>query len=253
MKIWHAIPAAALVALGGWALAQSPADPLEQGFRHPPNSARPRTWWHWTAGNVTKDGITKDLDWMKRVGIAGSQLADVAAGSGQTVDFGMPERYDAVRHAAAEADRLGLEMTIFSSPGWSETGGPWVKPEEAMKKLVWSETTIEGPRSFTGKLPHPPSNNIPFVTTEAVAAAPIPTRPTTVTPPCSPTRLHATKRVCTSMSRGSRPVPDPSTPRPCSTTTSPPPSLFRRPKTVNPHGCSSSSRGPIPSAPYFAS
>ena len=103
---------------------------------------------------------------MKRVGIAGFQLADVNAGGGQTVDkkivFGTPQWFDAVRHAASEADRLGLEMTIFSSAGWSETGGPWVKPEQAMKKLVWSETIVEGPQSFAGKLPQPPSNNGPI-------------------------------------------------------------------------------------------
>jgi hypothetical protein len=66
--------------------AQAPADPLAQGFQHPPDSARPRTWWHWTASNVTTEGITKDLEWMKRVGIAGFQLADVNAGGGQTVE-----------------------------------------------------------------------------------------------------------------------------------------------------------------------
>jgi len=147
-------------------LGQAPADPLAQGFQQPPASARPRTWWHWTASNVTTEGITKDLEWMKRVGIAGFQLADVNAGGGQTVPqkivFGTPEWLAAVRHAAAEADRLGLEMTIFSSPGWSETGGPWVRPEQAMKKLVWSETNVEGPRSFTAQLPQPPNNNGPI-------------------------------------------------------------------------------------------
>ena len=103
---------------------------------------------------------------MKRAGIGGFQLADVASGSGQTVDkkilFGSPEWFDAVHHAAAEADRLGLEMSIFSSAGWSETGGPWVKPEQAMKKLVWSEKTVEGPLHFNEKLPQPPSNNGPI-------------------------------------------------------------------------------------------
>jgi hypothetical protein len=142
-------------------LAQGP-DPLESGFRVPPEAAKPRTWWHWTMSNVTKDGITKDLEWMKRVGIGGFMLADVNAGRGQTVEpktpFGTPEWFEAVRHAAAEADRLGLEMAIFSSPGWSETGGPWVKPEQAMKKLVWSETALVGPRVFSGKLAQPPSN-----------------------------------------------------------------------------------------------
>ena len=146
--------------------AQAPGDPLERGFQNPPDSAKPRTWWHWTGGNVTKDGITKDLEWMKRVGIGGMHLADVSSGSGQTVEkkivFGTPEWLDAVRHAVSEADRLGLEMTIFSSAGWSETGGPWVKPEQAMKKLVWSETVVEGTRSFGGKLAQPPSNNGPI-------------------------------------------------------------------------------------------
>jgi len=134
---------------------------LEAGFQNPPDSAKPRTWWHWTNGNVTLTGITKDLEWMKRVGIGGFQLADVAYGMGQTIDrkifYGTPEWYDAVHHAAAEADRLGLEMSIFSSPGWSITGGPWVKPEQAMKKLVWSETTVQGPKSLHAKLAAPPA------------------------------------------------------------------------------------------------
>ncbi len=150
------------LALPGPSFAQAPGDPLETGFVTPPESARPRTWWHWTMSNVTQAGITKDLEWMKRVGIGGFMLADVNAGRGQTVEpkvpFGTPEWFDAVRHAAAEADRLGLEMAIFSSPGWSETGGPWVKPEQAMKKLVWSETAVTGPGKFSGKLAAPPSN-----------------------------------------------------------------------------------------------
>jgi len=146
--------------------AQRPSDSLEIDFRDPPPSARPRTWWHWTSSNVTKEGITKDLEWMKRVGIAGFQLADVAAGGGQTVErkivFGTPEWLDAVRHAAAEADRLGLEMDLFASPGWSLTGGPWVKPAQAMKKLVWSDTVLQGPRHVSVMLPHPPTNNGPI-------------------------------------------------------------------------------------------
>ena len=140
-------------------------DELFRDFQNPPDSAKPRTWWHWTNGNVTEDGITKDLEWMKRVGIGGIQLVDVAAGGGQTVDkkinFGTPEWYHAVHHAAEEAKRLDLEMSIFSSPGWSEAGGPWVKPEQGMKRLVWSETRIHGPAQIAEKLPEPPSNEGP--------------------------------------------------------------------------------------------
>jgi hypothetical protein len=142
--------------------AQSSGDTLEKNFANPPDEAKPRVWWHWTGGNVTKEGITKDLEWMKRVGIGGGHMADIGSGGGQTtekkIEFFTPEWFDAVKHAAAESDRLGLEMSIFSSSGWSLTGGPWVKPEQAMKKLVWSETNVQGPQKFAQKLCQPPSN-----------------------------------------------------------------------------------------------
>jgi len=120
----------------GLAVTQAQADALEQGFRNPPDSAKPRVWWHWTGGNVTKEGITKDLEWMKRIGIGGAQAADIGMGGGQTIDkpinFFSDAWFDAIKHAASECDRLVLEMTMFSSSGWSLTGGPWVKPEQAM-------------------------------------------------------------------------------------------------------------------------
>jgi hypothetical protein len=144
------------------ASAQDASADLYRNFQTPPDAAKPRTWWHWTNGNVTEEGITKDLEWMKRVGIGGFQLVDVASGGGQTVEkkinFGTPEWYHAVHHSAEEAKRLGLEMSIFSSPGWSEAGGPWVKPEQGMKRLVVSEAHVHGAAHFDGKLPDPPSN-----------------------------------------------------------------------------------------------
>ena len=83
MLLIIAIALTALMTFVVGAPAQSTADPLEQGFKQPLESAKPRTWWHWTRSNVTKEGITKDLEWMKRVDIAGFQLADVNAGGGQ--------------------------------------------------------------------------------------------------------------------------------------------------------------------------
>jgi hypothetical protein len=117
-------------------------------------------------GNVTKEGIRLDLEWMKRVGIGGFQNFDAALGTPQVVEkrlvYMTPEWKEAFKYAATLADQLGLEMAIAGSPGWSETGGPWVKPEQAMKKLVWSETRVEGGRPFTGRLPRPPSTTGPF-------------------------------------------------------------------------------------------
>lgn len=145
------------------ALAQNSGSTLEEGFKQPPESAKPRVWWHWLNGNVTKEGITADLEWMKRVGIGGMQMFDGNLGTPVFVDKRLvwmtPEWKDAFRHTGAEADRLGLEMSMAASGGWSETAGPWVKPEEAMKKVVWSEVQVHGPKKFAGKLPSPPSSN----------------------------------------------------------------------------------------------
>ncbi|MBN2242997.1 MAG: glycoside hydrolase, partial [Acidobacteria bacterium] len=152
---------AGLLLVAGLSLARNKGDGLERGFKNPPDAARPRVWWHWTGGNVTREGITKDLEWMQRAGIGGAHMADIGMEGGQVVEdkieFFTPEWFDAVKHAAAESDRLGLELSIFSSSGWSLTGGPWVKPEQAMKKLVWSETGVEGPMALQRKLPQPPS------------------------------------------------------------------------------------------------
>ena len=141
-------------------------DPLYRGFLNPPNAARPRVWWHWMNGNITKEGITLDLEWMHRIGIGGFQNFDASLFADQVVEkrlvYMSPEWKAAFRYATELADRLGLEEAIAGSPGWSESGGPWVTPEQAMKKLVWSETRVHGGQPFTGALPKPPTTTGPF-------------------------------------------------------------------------------------------
>ena len=121
--------------------AQSAGDPIAHGFLNPPDDAKPRVWWHWMGANITKEGIEKDLEWMKRVGIGGFQNFEGNLGVPQVVEkpigYMTPEWKDAFRFAMQTAERLGLEGAVASSPGWSETGGPWVKPEQAMKKYVF--------------------------------------------------------------------------------------------------------------------
>lgn len=145
---------------------QAAADPLAEAFRDPPASARPRVWWHWMNGNVTEEGIRLDLEWMKRIGIGGAQTFDAQLQTPQVVEkrlvYMTPEWKHAFRTAAETADKLGLELAIAASPGWSESGGPWVKPEDGMKKLVWSETRMTGGKRFKGKLAAPPSVTGPF-------------------------------------------------------------------------------------------
>jgi alpha-L-rhamnosidase len=147
-------------------VATKPSDPLLDGFVHPPQSARPLVWWHWMNGNISKQGIQLDLEWMHRVGIGGFQNFDAALATPQVVDkrlaYMTPEWKDAFKYATTLADKLGMEEAIAGSPGWSESGGPWVSGPEAMKKYVWSETVVEGGKPFTGTLAHPPTNTGPF-------------------------------------------------------------------------------------------
>lgn len=139
---------------------------LEAGFSNPPQSARPRVWWHWMNGNITKEGIRADLEWMHRIGIGGFQNFDAALMTPKIVEkrlqYMTPDWKDAFLFTTKLADSLGLEMAIAGSPGWSESGGPWVTPAQAMKKFVWTETEVDGGKLFKGILPKPSSATGPF-------------------------------------------------------------------------------------------
>ena len=154
------------IGLASGLLGQSSDEALLKGFQNPPNSAKPRVWWHWMNGNITKEGIKLDLEWMDRVGIGGFQNFDASLTTPKLVDqrlvYMTPEWKDAFLFTTKLADQLGLEEAIAGSPGWSESGGPWVKPSQGMKKVVWSETRIEGGKYFTSTLAHPPTVSGPF-------------------------------------------------------------------------------------------
>lgn len=130
-------------------------------FQTPPNSAKPRVWWHWMNGNISKEGIQKDLEWFERVGIGGMQNFDANLFTPVVVPkklvFMTPEWKDAFKFATELADKKGLELAIAGSPGWSVTGGPWVKPEDAMKKYVWTEAIVAGGKTQMIKLPDLPN------------------------------------------------------------------------------------------------
>lgn len=123
------------------------ADVLDEGFRSPPPEARPRVFWQWVNGNITREGITADLEALQRVGIKGLLLHDVQfplwpAGP---VKFESPEWWDLMKFTAQEADRLGLDFGFHNCPGWASSGGPWITPELSIQKIVWSETNMSGP------------------------------------------------------------------------------------------------------------
>ncbi|MFD2719641.1 glycosyl hydrolase [Hymenobacter monticola] len=145
------------------ALAQTTPAPALPGlyreFQNPGNAARPRVWWHWMSGNIAPAGIRKDLLWMQRSGIGGFQTFDASLPTPlivpKRVEYMSPDWKAAFRLATRLADSLQLEMAIAGSPGWSESGGPWVPPQDGMKKLVWREVRVPGGRPFRGALPRP--------------------------------------------------------------------------------------------------
>ena len=125
-------------------------DRLQQLFDEPPQSRGANAWWHWQGANVTKSGITRDLEAMKDAGLSGATIFNI-----QDVGWDCEERmttplcpgmeymndkwWDLVSFAASEAKRLGLELGIHNCPGYSTSGGPWITPALGMKKLVWAK------------------------------------------------------------------------------------------------------------------
>ena len=144
---------------------QQSKDPLKEGFLDPPAAARPRVWWHWMNGNITREGIKLDEEWMHRAGLGGFQNFDASLFTPQVVDkrlaYMTPEWKDAFKSATTLADHLGWRGYCRFA-GLERKGRPWVPPSQGMKKFVWSETHVKGGEPFTGTLAHPPSNTGPF-------------------------------------------------------------------------------------------
>lgn len=146
--------------------ATDAAASLEEIFRAPPAEARPHVMWMWMGSNITKDGITRDLEALHDAGFGGAlmfSLADTTtpwprdienSPTPEVVAFS-PPWWERVRHAALESRRLGLEFGMSNCPGYSSSGGPWIRPEHAMQMVVWSETKVRGGATFRGVLPRP--------------------------------------------------------------------------------------------------
>jgi hypothetical protein len=126
---------------------------LEDGFINPPASAQPHTWWHWMNGNISRAGITADLEAMAHAGIGGAHIFNVACDIPEgKISYLSEEWLDLLHHATAEAKRLGLELGIQNCAGWATTGGPWVKPENGMKAIVFNEVHVGGGKRVAVKL-----------------------------------------------------------------------------------------------------
>jgi GH43 family beta-xylosidase len=132
-------------------------DWLAEGFARPPEQTKPWCYWYWISDNLSQEGITRDLEAMARVGIGEALIGnifldDVPAGRIKVLT---DEWWALVGHAIREGGRLGVNIGMFNCPGWSQSGGPWIGPEQAMRYLACSETRVSGPHRFEGRLPVP--------------------------------------------------------------------------------------------------
>jgi hypothetical protein len=137
------------------------ADSLEAGFTKPPEETKPWVYWYWLDNNVSRDGITRDLEAMSRVGIGAALIGNIIQQPDHQMHVGTvkvlsAEWWGMIGHAIREGGRLGVDIGLFNCPGWSQAGGPWNTESQSMRSVTTTETRVEGPQRFSGKLPLPP-------------------------------------------------------------------------------------------------
>ena len=128
---------------------------IESGFKTIPDSIQLAVYWYWMSDNISVEGVQRDLESMKKVGINRAFIGNIG---GQNVPYGdvkilSPEWWEVTHAALKKATELNIEIGIFNSPGWSQSGGPWVKPEQSMRYLGSADTTINGGQRVQIKLP----------------------------------------------------------------------------------------------------
>lgn len=131
---------------------------LQNEFATPPSTVKTAVYWYWMCGNISKEGVVKDLEAMKKVGINRAFIGNIYFDpyeGGRTVKLMSDEWWDVTHTALKTASDFGIEIGIFNSPGWTQAGGPWVKPNEAMRYLTSSEMRVKGPATISAQLEKP--------------------------------------------------------------------------------------------------
>ena len=119
---------------------------LAEGFTDPPDSVKPWVYWYWISDNNTREGVTRDLEAMAEAGIGEALIGNIGY---EGMPYGKDrilseEWWQLIEHTIREGKRTGVNIGLFNCPGWSQSGGPWIKPEQAMQKVVWTEVDVEG-------------------------------------------------------------------------------------------------------------
>jgi len=132
------------------------SDFLSENFKNPPAATKPWVYWYWISDHISKEGITKDLEAMAKVGIGEALIGNIDEIKQKgNVKALTEEWFQMIDHAIREGKRTGVNVGLFNSPGWSQSGGPWNKPENSMRYLIQSELKVKGPQKFSAKLTKP--------------------------------------------------------------------------------------------------
>ncbi|MDP9079883.1 MAG: glycoside hydrolase family 2 [Bacteroidota bacterium] len=133
---------------------------IEAGFITAPDSIQTSVYWYWLSGNVSKEGVVKDLEAMKKVGINRAFIGNIGLNDVQQgkVKFLSDEWWDILHTALKTATRLNIKIGIFNGPGWSQSGGPWVRSDQTMRYLTSSQVMVKGPVLFNKQLTKPQAN-----------------------------------------------------------------------------------------------
>lgn len=164
MKTLHRRLTLAAVLVAAWTFYSPPANAepapdivqIAESFTRPAEEHSPWVYWFWSNGNLSKEGVTADLEAMKRVGIKGVLIMEVSQGAPKGPYEFMGDRWrELFRFMIEEAARLDIKVNMNNDPGWNGTGGFWIKPEDGMQVLTWSETVYTHPNSNSLTMPRP--------------------------------------------------------------------------------------------------
>ncbi|MGZ3871639.1 MAG: glycosyl hydrolase [Mucilaginibacter sp.] len=144
----------------GIAYKSADFEAIKKSFITAPDTIQTSVYWYWLSDNISKDGVVKDLESMKKVGINRAFIGNIGLGDvpNGRVKFLSDEWWDILHTALKTATRLNIKIGLFNGPGWSQSGGPWVKPEQTMRYLTSSEIMVKGPLLFNKQLVRPQVN-----------------------------------------------------------------------------------------------
>lgn len=131
---------------------------LKENFKSPPEDIKPWIYWYWINNHISKEGITKDLEAMAGVGIGAALIGNIYL-TNKNKDGKVPmlseEWKELTQHAIREGGRLGVDIGLFNSPGWSQSGGPWNDESNSMRYMTSSEIKVKGGKNVIIKLAQP--------------------------------------------------------------------------------------------------